>query len=241
MASKLYELLSVIGFHHPLHPAMTHLPVGLTIAGFIFIVSAYFFKRPKYAQSAKHCAVLALLAAIPTVIFGYLDWQHFYGGSLIFPIKMKLGLTIALLVLLLAAVFTSIQSKKESVPRLLVHLLSLLVVIGLGYFGGELVYGEKTTSTQTTSKGATDTESVVAGAKLFDKSCSFCHFTDSTDTKVGPGLKELFEREKMSFSGWPVSDDNVRRQLKTPFKEMPPFESLTDEEIKSLTDYLKSL
>jgi len=241
MASKLYELLSVIGFHHPLHPAMTHLTVGLTIAGFIFIVSAYFFKRPKYAQSAKHCAVLALLAAIPTVIFGYLDWQHFYGGSLIFPIKMKLGLTIALLVLLLAAVFTSIQSKKESVPRLLVHLLSLLVVIGLGYFGGELVYGEKTTSTQTTSKGATDTESVVAGAKLFDKSCSFCHFTDSTDTKVGPGLKELFEREKMSFSGWPVSDDNVRRQLKTPFKEMPPFESLTDEEIKSLTDYLKSL
>ena len=64
----LYELLSVIGFHHPLHPAMTHLPVGLTIAGFIFIVLAYFFKRPKYAQSAKHCAVLALLAAIPTVV-----------------------------------------------------------------------------------------------------------------------------------------------------------------------------
>ena len=241
MASKLYELLSVIGFHHPLHPAMTHLPVGLTIAGFIFIVSAYFFKRPKYAQSAKHCAVLALLAAIPTVIFGYLDWQHFYGGSLIFPIKMKLGLTIALLVLLLAVVFTSTRSKKESIPRLLVHLLSLLVVIGLGYFGGELVYGEKTTSVQTTSKNATGTESVVAGAKLFDKSCSFCHFTDSTDTKVGPGLKGLFEKEKMSFSGWPVSDDSVRRQLETPFKEMPPFESLTDEEIKSLTDYLKSL
>ncbi len=241
MASKLYELLSDIGFHHPLHPAMTHLTVGLTIAGFIFIVSAYFFKRPKYAQSAKHCAVLALLAAIPTVIFGYLDWQHFYGGSLIFPIKMKLGLTVALLVLLLAVVFTSIQSKKESVPRLLVHLLSLLVVIGLGYFGGELVYGKKTTSTQTTGQNATDTESVVAGAKLFDKSCSFCHFTDNTNTKVGPGLKGLFEREKMSFSGWPVSDDSVQRQLKTPFKEMPPFESLTDEEIKSLTDYLKSL
>jgi len=241
MATKLYELLSVIGFHHPLHPAMTHLTVGLTIAGFFFIVSAYFFKRSKYAQSAKHCAVLALLAAIPTVIFGYLDWQHFYGGSLIFPIKMKLGLTLALLILLLAVVFTSIQSKKESIPRLLVHLLSLLVVIGLGYFGGELVYGKKTPSTQTTGQNSTDTESVVAGAKLFDKSCSFCHFTDNTDTKVGPGLKGFFEREKMSFSGWPASDDGVRRQLKTPFKEMPPFESLTDEEIKSLTDYLKSL
>ena len=241
MASKLYELLSVIGFHHPLHPAMTHLPVGLTIAGFIFIVLAYFFKRPKYAQTARHCAVLALLAAIPTVIFGYLDWQHFYGGSLIFPIKMKLGLTVALLVLLLAVVFTGKRSEKQTIQRLLVHLIGLLVVISLGYFGGELIYGKRTTSIQTTSNNAADTETVVAGAKLFEKSCSFCHFTDSTDTKVGPGLKGLFEREKMSFSGWPVSDDSLRRQLKTPFKEMPPFESLTDEEIKSLADYLKSL
>ncbi len=241
MASMLYKLLSVIGFHHPLHPVMTHLPVGLTIASFIFIVLAYFFKRPKYAQTAKHCAVLALLAAIPTVIFGYLDWQHFYGGSLLFPIKMKLGLSVALLALLLAVVFTSKRSEKQTIQRLLVHLLCLLVVAGLGYFGGELVYGKKTTSIQTTGNNAADTESVVAGAKLFEKSCSFCHFTDSTETRVGPGLKGLFEREKMSISGWPVSDDSLRRQLKTPFKEMPPFESLTGEEINSLTEYLKSL
>ncbi len=237
----LYELLSGIGYHHPLHPALTHLPVGLTIAGFIFIVLAYFFKRPKYAQSAKHCAVLALLAAIPTVIFGYLDWQHFYGGSLIFPIKMKLGLAIALLVLLLAVVFTSIRSEKETALRLLVHVLSLLVVIGLGYFGGELVYGKKTSSIQTTSNNATNTESVVAGAKLFEKGCSFCHFTDNTDTKVGPGLKGLFEREKMSISGWPISVESIRRQLKTPIDQMPPFEDFTEEEINALTDFLKSL
>ncbi|MBW1693015.1 MAG: c-type cytochrome [Deltaproteobacteria bacterium] len=241
MASALYEWLSGIGYHHPLHPALTHLPVGLTIAGFIFIALAYFFNRPKYAQTAKHCAVLALLAAIPTAIVGYLDWQHFYGGSLIFPIKMKLGLATALLILLLAVVFTSIRSEKATAPRLFLHLLGLLVVIGLGYFGGEMVYGKKTTSIQTTIKDAMDTESVAAGAKLFEKSCSFCHFTDSTDTKVGPGLKGLFKREKMSISGWPVSADSIRRQLKTPFNEMPSFESLTDEEIKYLTDYLKSL
>ena len=31
-----------------------------------------------------HCVVLAILAAIPTRVFGYFDWQHFYGGVLIF-------------------------------------------------------------------------------------------------------------------------------------------------------------
>ena len=241
MASVLYEWLSGIGYHHPLHPALTHLPVGLTIAGFIFIVLAFFFNRPNFAQTAKHCAVLALLAAIPTVFVGYLDWQHYYGGSLIFPIKMKLGLAFALVALLLAAVFTGMQSEKTSVGRLFVHLLSLLVVIGLGYFGGELIYGKKTTATQSSANDVLDAASVVAGAKLFEKNCSFCHFTDSTDTKVGPGLKGLFKREKMSVSGWSVSADNLRRQLQTPFNEMPSFDSLTDEEIKYLTDYLKSL
>ena len=241
MASVLYEWLSGIGYHHPLHPALTHLPVGLTIAGFIFIVLAFFFNRPNFAQTAKHCAVLALLAAIPTAFVGYLDWQHYYGGSLILPIKMKLGLAFALVVLLLTAVFTGMQSEKTSVGRLFVHLLSLLIVIGLGYFGGELIYGKKTTAIQPNANDGLVTQSVAAGAKLFEKNCSFCHFTDSTDTKVGPGLKGLFKREKMSVSGWSVSADNLRRQLQTPFNEMPSFDSLTDEEIKYLTDYLKSL
>jgi uncharacterized membrane protein len=241
MASPLYEFLSGIGYHHPLHPALTHLPVGLIIGGFIFIVLAYFSKCPKYAQSAKHCIVLALLAAIPTVIVGYHDWQHFYGGSSLFPINMKLRLAIVLLVLLFAAVFASIRNEKATMLRLLAHLLSLLVVIGIGYFGGELVYGKKTVSIQTPGKDAADSGSVTAGAKLFEKSCSFCHATDNTDTKVGPGLKGLYQREKMPVSGWPVSDDNMRRQLQTPFKQMPSFEGLTREEINSLTDYLKSL
>jgi uncharacterized membrane protein len=241
MASPLYEFLSGIGYHHPLHPALTHLPVGLIIGGFIFIVLAYFSKCPKYAQSAKHCIVLALLAAIPTVIVGYLDWQHFYGGSPLCPINMKLRLAIVLLVFLFAAVFASIRNEKATMLRLLAHLLSLLVVIGIGYFGGELIYGKKTASIQATGTAAADTASVAAGMKLFEKSCSFCHFTDSADTKVGPGLKGLFQREKMPVSGWSVSDASLSRQLKTPFGQMPSFEGLADEEIHSLTDYLKSL
>lgn len=241
MATQFYQFLSSIGYHHPLHPALTHLPVGLTIAGFLFIAIAYFLKRPNYAQTAKHCVVLALLAAIPTMIVGFLDWQHFYGGSFLFPIKMKLGLALALLVLLFAVVFISMRSQNGTLLRLLLHFLSLLLVTGLGYFGGELVYGKKTNSIQTVNNDVTNIESVVAGTKLFEANCSFCHFTDSTETKLGPGLKGLFEKKKMPVSGWPVSANNVQRQLKTPFNKMPPFEGLTGEEINSLIDYLKSL
>ena len=32
----LYELLSQIGYHHPLHPPAIHIPMGLIIGGFHF-------------------------------------------------------------------------------------------------------------------------------------------------------------------------------------------------------------
>jgi len=242
MASMLYDLLAGIGYSHPLHPAVTHLPVGLTVASFIFIFLAYLLKLPEYAQSAKHCAVLALLTAIPTVVAGYLDWQHFYGGSYPFPIKMKLGLAVLLVILLFFVVRTTPgHLNKTTLSQTLLHLLCLFVVIGLGYFGGELIYGKKVNDRPTSANNAADTSYMVAGAKLFKKKCAFCHLTDSTDTKVGPGLKGLFKGVTMPVSGWPVSADSVQRLLKSSFKQMPSFESLNSEDVHSLTIYLKSL
>jgi uncharacterized membrane protein len=241
MESKIYALFSSIGYHHPLHPALTHLPVGLTIAGFIFLVLSYLVGNQKYAQTAMHCIVLAILAAIPTMIFGYFDWQHFYGGTLIFPIKMKLGLAFLLLILLFITISITRRNEQKTSLRLLFHFCSLVIVIGLGYFGGELVYGNKTVSTQPISENPAQTESAMAGKNLFEKNCSFCHFTDSTDTKVGPGLKGLFKLEKMPVSEWAVTPKNVQRQLKTPFDQMPPFDKLSDVELKALTDFLQTL
>lgn len=241
MASQLYAILSRIGYHHPLHPVFTHLTVGLIIAAFLFITLAYFRKNPKFAQSAEHCTVLALLAIVPTILFGYLDWQHFYGGASLFPIKMKLKLAVALALLLSAAVFAGIKSDRVTILQIMVHLLSLLAVLCIGYYGGELVYGKAAKPILTIDENAADSKSVAAGAEIFAKSCGFCHFTDSTDIKVGPGLKGLFQREKMPVSGWPVTDENLRRQLKTPFGQMPSFEGLSEEAIASLIDYIKSL
>jgi len=240
MASQFYDFLLGIGYHHPLHPALTHLPVGLTIASFIFIVLAFLFKGTAFVQTAKHCVILALLAAIPTVIVGYLDWQHFYAGAFLFPIKMKLGLAIVLIGLLVASIITGLRNVILTKQRLLIHLFALLVVAGIGYFGGELVYGKKAGPV---AEGNVDvvSESIVAGGNLFEQNCSFCHLTDSTDTRVGPGLKGLFKTEKMPVSGWPMSVEHLKRQLQTPYEQMPPFPQLSSEEIESLTDYLKSL
>jgi len=81
------------------------------------------------------------------------------------------------------------------------------------------------------------------GEALFHQmGCGGCHYTDSTETKVGPGLKGLFKRKTLPVSGRPVTEANVRRQLTTPFKHMPVFANiLTDEQRTELIAYLKTL
>lgn len=240
MAAQLYGFLAGLGYHHPLHPALTHLPVGLVIGSFIFMILAAVLRRPQFTQTAKHCAVLALLTTIPTVIFGYLDWQYFYGGAFLFPIKMKFILAALLTVLLCAVAIKSMRSEKNVRLRLIIHLMALLVVAGLGYFGGELVYGKRVVPQATTQDG-TGTEALLVGAKLFEQNCSFCHFSDSANTKVGPGLKGIFQLDKMPVSGWVVSKENLERQLIMPFDEMPVFDQFAPEEIDALAAYLESL
>jgi uncharacterized membrane protein len=241
MDSLLYDFLINMGYHHPLHPALTHLPVGLTIASFIFMALSPLLRQPDFSQTAKHCVVLAFLAAIPTVVVGYLDWQYYYGGSFIFPIKMKLALACMLLILLALIWIKSKKTEEGILSRLVLHGLSFFIVAGIGFYGGELVYGKKSTRSQTVTRSESQTESVSAGAEIFRAQCSSCHFTDNTDTKFGPGLKGVFQLEKMPVSGWPVSAENVRRQLFSPYSQMPRFDQFTDEEITALTDYLKSL
>lgn len=81
------------------------------------------------------------------------------------------------------------------------------------------------------------------GAMLFqEKGCSQCHLTDSRETKIGPGLSGLFERDNLPVSKRPVNKQNVRRQLQDPYQSMPDFSNkLTEEQVEAIIGYLKTL
>lgn len=234
MSELIFQTLAKFGYHHPIHPAMTHLPAGLVMAGVVFGLIAFLLRRDSLAQTARHCVILALIALLPTAILGYMDWQHFYGGSWLFPIKMKVVLAAFLLIFLLIAAYWSKKAPK-GLKMLIAYLFCLLTVVGLGYFGGELVYGTKEAPAEIPEGLAKE------GAGTFNQKCVFCHFPDRTDHKVGPGLKGLFQRETLHKSRWPVTEANVRKQLTTPFESMPPIGSLPKETLDALLAYLKTL
>ena len=236
MINNLYQALSKIGFAHPLHPPITHLPLGLIIGGFIFAVVALVFNKKSFLQTARHCMVLALIALPPTILIGLADWQQYYGGALLFPITMKIVLAAVLVVCLVIAVILGLRKEYGPMRVLPIYALSLLAATGIGYFGGELVYGTKPSAREVFANPAAE-----KGAALFKRSCAVCHFPNKSETKVGPGLKGLFQREKLPISGQPATEANVRLTLKTPIDQMQPFDWLSEEQVDELIAFLRTL
>ena len=91
-------------------------------------------------------------------------------------------------------------------------------------------------------EASSETPPIVAeGKKLFEASCAGCHFADRTEGKHGPGFKGLSKTKKLPTSGRDATEENISTQLKSPIKTMPPFDKLTDQEIRSLAAYLLRL
>ncbi|MCJ8499038.1 c-type cytochrome [Desulfatitalea alkaliphila] len=82
----------------------------------------------------------------------------------------------------------------------------------------------------------------IQGLRIFENNCAGCHFADQEASKRGPGLKNLFARETLPATGRPVTIENVVRQLKEPFKNMPSFvDDLSESEMEAVAGYLETL
>jgi mono/diheme cytochrome c family protein len=81
------------------------------------------------------------------------------------------------------------------------------------------------------------------GKATFDQTCSMCHDATTTDKKMGPGLKGLYKRPKLSTTGKPPNDANVTEKIQTGGNGMPPFtkDVLADADRVNLLAYLKTL
>lgn len=78
------------------------------------------------------------------------------------------------------------------------------------------------------------------GKEVFEQ-CNVCHNADSDEKKMGPGLKGLFKKEKMS-NGKKPTDANVRAVINNGGNGMPAYQDmLSDEEKNNLIAYLKTL
>jgi cytochrome c len=82
---------------------------------------------------------------------------------------------------------------------------------------------------------------VAHGKKVYDARCEICHFSGSTQKKVGPGLKGLMARGKYA-GGKKVDEESLRAWIENGGKDMPGYKGvLKENEVRDLIAYLKIL
>jgi uncharacterized membrane protein len=166
MIDKLYDLLGEIGYVHPLHPPFTHGPIGAVMVAFCFGLGVLLWRRQNFLQPAYYAAAIAFVLFFPTVLAGVMDWRYYYSGAWIFPIQMKIALATLLFILLsITLIVGRLPDVRPSVMMLL-FMLCLLNIMGLGYFGGQLVYEGRTPVAK---------DGLFPGRNVFVGHCSGCH------------------------------------------------------------------
>ena len=81
-----------------------------------------------------------------------------------------------------------------------------------------------------------------AGKAVFDQKCGVCHNADSTDKKIGPGLKGLYARGTFTTSGNKITDESVTAFIQAGSGMMPPFKGVLEPaSLQDVVAYLKTL
>ena len=139
MLEFIYGTLESFGIKHPLHPVMTHIPMGMSIGAFLFALAS--LKWEELSKTAYHCTILALLFIPPTIILGIMDWQYRYHGRLDTIITLKIILAIVFTGFLSLALYLKRRNTTDRRLMLAVYALSMMTALALGFFGSELVFG----------------------------------------------------------------------------------------------------
>jgi Cytochrome C oxidase, cbb3-type, subunit III len=159
------------------------------------------------------------------MILGIMDWQHFYQGAWILPIKVKLTVAPILAALLGLSVFLGRMYGATSLRVLPFYFLCLCAVTVLGYFGGQLTYAGRTISGPNEYK---------AGEQIYAASCTTCH--PGGGNTIDPGKPLLHSPLLQNL-------DIFKMWLRHPALPMPPFSALkiSDEQAKALYAYVQNV
>jgi cytochrome c2 len=84
--------------------------------------------------------------------------------------------------------------------------------------------------------------SAVRGKEVFEKKCAMCHFADSDQKKIGPGLKGIFKRGTFTVNGNKVTTESLKTWIENGDAMMPGMkETLEPAQIKDVVAYVKTL
>ena len=84
--------------------------------------------------------------------------------------------------------------------------------------------------------------SAARGKEVFQKKCAMCHFAESDQKKIGPGLKGISKRGTFSVNGNKVTAESLKSWIEHGDSQMPGMKDTLDPaQIRDVVAYVKTL
>lgn len=136
----LKNFLNGTWLEHPLHPALTDVPIGAWLTAIVFDLTAVIFHLPNLGIASAVAIGLGILGALGAIATGFLDWQDVNSSEL------RVGLVHATLNILATILFTisfinrwminwQIDALNASMA-----ILGFIILSGGAFLGGSLVF-----------------------------------------------------------------------------------------------------
>lgn len=227
--------------------------VAILTAGLISLISMLsLMGRTKRKASPEFLRKLhktsGIVLALLLLINSYLGMRYWVmtGDSLSTRAVFHGVLALALLVLFLLKIsiirFFKQFLKFAPVMGLIVFALCFVVFsTSAAYFLLRTAFSPQEAAQTSTSRLPSSPGIIENGMALFNSQCASCHFSDREESRNGPGLKNLLKRDGLPASMRLATVENILLQLKKPFRVMPAFPSLSEQETADLLAYLKTL
>ena len=143
---RFKSLLHGTWLGHPLHPAITDVPIGAwtltAILDIIWLVSPV--ANGWAARAAVVVAIVGIVGALGAAATGMADWSDTYGAERTVGLYHGSLNTLALILYIVSVALRFQSSTAESGAGAVVGFVGLVAVLVAAYLGGDMVFGKGT-------------------------------------------------------------------------------------------------
>ena len=125
---------------HPLHPAVTDVPIGAFVAGVVADYVAHFTTRLP-TEAGDLCLAVGLAAAVLAAVTGLTDHHETYGHERDLATAHGLVMVVAVVVDAVSLALRWWAGDSSHALAVVLSTAGLALVLGGGYLGGHLVFG----------------------------------------------------------------------------------------------------
>lgn len=201
-----------------MHPMVLHVPIGILILLFVFMMFRNTFQKKQFRKIMLLCLMLASLSAAITALFGFfLSIGGDYGADALQQHKIS-GVALSVITFFILVWYQNV--KKSEILFYSSIVFSVLVLVLAGHTGSVLTHGENFVLAPVTNKEekALDVKTAslyqLAVMPVLEKKCFSCHNESKAKGKLIMTSLDKFKRGGENGKPWVEGNPDSSRMIK---------------------------